>query len=225
MPTRTRETVPTVASAITARYIAVSTEATRVNTTVFLMTTSMSYRRYFRIAMPTDAGIRARTTPRKASAGPPLPCSTGITRKTRKMLAARISHFTCCRSSPWLRRNRTISEAIEEATTTKNANASTTRAPRRRTGSAIGSCRGWAPIGSRRPCSRGSASANAIDHRTVTIADAHATGRHRGEGRRPSGKRRNVQVSRTPKMGTHDQLPSQTANVPPGAPGCVIVAQ
>ena len=59
---------------------------------------------------------------------PPLPCSTGITMKTRKMLAARISHFTCCRSSPRLRRNRTIRDAIDAATSTKNARAKTSRA-------------------------------------------------------------------------------------------------
>jgi len=59
---------------------------------------------------------------------PPLPCSTGITMKTRKMLAARISHFTCCRSSPRLRRNRTISEAIDAVTSTKNTSASHSRA-------------------------------------------------------------------------------------------------
>lgn len=32
-------------------------------------------------------------------------------------------------------------------------------------------------------------------------------------------------MSRTPKIGTQVQLPSQIARVSPGAPGCVIVAQ
>ncbi|MEO8425191.1 MAG: hypothetical protein ABI595_14940, partial [Actinomycetota bacterium] len=82
-----------------------------MNTTVFLMTTSMSYRRYFKTAMPTDAGISARTIPSTSSERPPLPCSAGINRKTKLMLPARISHFTCCRSYPWLRQNRTISDA------------------------------------------------------------------------------------------------------------------
>ena len=72
--------------------------------------------------------MSARTTPRNSSATPPLPCSTGIAMKTRKMLAARINHFTCCRSSPRLRRNRTISDAIDAATSTKNTSASHSRA-------------------------------------------------------------------------------------------------
>ena len=43
-------------------------------------------------------------------------------------MAARINHFTCCRSSPWLLRNRTTNDAMQAATTTMNATANTCRA-------------------------------------------------------------------------------------------------
>ena len=175
--------------------------------------------------MPTEAGINARTTPRKCvgrtsapvfyrdQRGRPGRCSPPGS-ATSPVAARRQGSGGSARSATRSRRDdqqerdrQQLARRVEE------------RDQR------IGSCRGWAPSGSRRRCSRWFCSANAMDHSTVTIPAAHATGSHLGEIRWPSGKRRNVHVSRTPKIGTHVQLLSQIAKVPPGAPGCVIVAQ
>ena len=47
--------------------------ASTPTTKVLRITTSMSYRRYWRIAIPIEIGINIRTNPWMKSATPPLP--------------------------------------------------------------------------------------------------------------------------------------------------------
>src|SRR5438105_7995954 len=47
----------------------------------------------------------------------------------------------------------------------------------------------------------------------------HATGRQRGDGSRPFGKRRNKNVGSNPVVGSHNHEPNHAAHSPPGSPG------
>ena len=75
----------------------------------------MSYSRYFRIAMPHAIGTNASSRPMMLSVHEPLPCSTGRAMKATSAAAAKISHFSCCRSSLPPRRYRTKRDATLSA--------------------------------------------------------------------------------------------------------------
>ena len=194
-PTTIPPTMPSRTSAATTMRI-----TRTAATAAFFNTMSRSHSRYFRMATPAASGIPSpivRKNRKKEmsfsgllSLGPrPIPVTKRATKRNAAIATAKATHRICCRSSPRARRNRTRSAAAEasEAPIAPSA-ATVSTGPRKRWRPSIASGFGMVvpPASSVRLLTPSATSASPKNPHT-----AQATGRHRGEGSVPVGKRRN----------------------------------
>ena len=184
-------------------------------TTALLITTSISYKRYFNTAIPIEATrkineiCQIRLAAEAASVEYRRDHATVV---SRTGAAAAANHFSCRRSSPLDRKNLTT---VEPTHTTNDA---------MRPASTMGSTAVAAGV-------KGSAQwrVACIIRLRVKPANAttvnHAAGRHRRDARRPVGKIRNTNAK--PAMGrAPPQFPNHPARRPSGSePGATISAR
>jgi hypothetical protein len=121
--------------------------------------------------------------------------------------AAVIIHLSCSRSVEEARRNRTISDPSDAAITIRelvNPMAVITRIAERRSPDAAS---GLSTVGN--PSSGPGSSQLPIDAKTIEGMATQATGRQRGETRRPSGKSKQNREGTTKRPGKKSQACSQ----------------
>ena len=140
---------------------------------------------------------------------------------------AKAIHFSCSRSSPWARRSRTSGAT---AATSRSATPMIHITPN---GPCDSVSRGPTPTGLASsgwlsgPCSGEPPSASiTTTMNSVRTTAAGSTGRHRGEGRRPSGTRSRASVAApVGYTSCSTQLYSQSDHCAPGRPGWVMIAK
>src|SRR5579862_782287 len=172
------------------------------------MIRSMSYSRYLRIAIPTAAGISGKTISNTGS-GLLLNWLT-VKMITAAMAEAYMNHLSCSRCSCPERRNRTIIDTAP----TRNTASPTLAAWFQTVLSGATTVTGSRNLG------------KLFEKLTLEIAEdnestrpakiaAQITGRHRGEGGRPSGNSSGIRNS------SGDSIPRATVRVQPAhdAPG------
>src|ERR687892_867154 len=181
-------------------YTSVTNAASAPYTTVLLMTTSMSYKRYFKMAIPDATGMDRSARPSSGSSTDGS--ATGMNCTPMATIVrdpAKTTHFSCWRSSPWDLRKRIARDVTEAMAAARTTSAPIAAIAVAHTGKSTG-------LSDRRV--RGGTVDAPAPAPTTTKAmpapAAHPAHRQRGEGRRPSGKskRRNV-VSRA-RLGIHD---------------------
>ena len=203
----------------TSKYPAVM-KAARVNSTIaLLMIRSMSYRRYLKIATPAATGTAAPPTATAAwphgwaSPYRKMPAAL-IAAATASSIAAVTNQRSCRRSSPLARRSRsTRAEAQARIRVSRAALRTLSATEMNRFGAAVCWPGTAAPGG---PFSAARASPRA----TSTSPVAHATGRQRRDGSRPSGKRSSRKVNKGAQpicTTTTSQFISCPAGSDPGA--------
>src|SRR5207247_5144870 len=186
------------------------------------MRTSISYSRYFRMAMPI-ARYR-NTSARSKSTCPPTVLVKNVTMKVTATIAAAVTnHFSWRRSSPLACANLRRRATNDSTNVTGRAKATIRKA----TVAALAAADepdevSWA--NGRDQFVVASTKAVAVS-RTSTAPQHQATGRQLGAGSRPVGNRRNRKGSREMGM-VHIQLESQANARPAGnEPGCATRAK
>src|SRR5690242_6822652 len=147
------------------------------------------------------AGITAMATYPSAWSHQVVAATDVPTPRSTVSAAANRNHFSCARSMPRLRRNRTTSDAIEHPTATRNRRnpigvRTSTTVDRRITGftNAGSTLAPPEPSGLRIPVT---------NVRVIAAPASHKTGRHRLDGGRPSGNSRTRNVGIANHGGTH----------------------
>jgi hypothetical protein len=133
---------------------------------------------------------------------------------------ANANHFSCWRSTPRERRNRTSSATTEASPHTSMSG----RPARLSSETRLGACSSpsWAESSRARPRCGQDQAAPGPQVMAIDAADSQATGRHRRDGSRPSGNSSSAKVMSSPSPGAQAQLPSQLISPPPGnEPGAV----
>src|SRR5215472_16060081 len=186
--------------------MAVMNTASAPYSTALLITTSISYSRYFRTAMPMATHRHKNARFDSTAATTESVTIDGMSVATTSTAAA-ANHFSCSRSSPADRANLTTTA------TTLTTSAATTRISITASSSGLPD----------RP-----AGPNGSDHTPVACTSRttpvkvnapptnHAAGRHRRERSRPVGKSMNTNASTAIEI-TQIQLDSQAAARPAGS--------
>src|SRR5215472_5390795 len=157
--------------------------ASEAYSNALLITMSISYSRYFSTATPIATNRQSSAKLLSAFAAAEFDVKVG-TNVTSTSTAATANHFSCCRSSPADRTNRTTAAA----TLTSNP-ASIKRAAH--TSSGLPSCAVLNGSDQNRVAFTSSAAAASVNAPPTN----HAAGRHRGERSLPSGKSTNTNAS------------------------------
>src|SRR5580704_13487690 len=184
------------------------------------MTRSMSYSRYLSTATPTAAGIAstaANGAPEASRAAVPGVSDkvTAGTSATATRHPDQASHLICCRWVAVPRRPRATSD--HTASTTQPTNP-----PSPATAASNGTAAGATPNGLLSPGRFGRSDpgekASPAAARTANPPASQPTGRHRGEGTRPSGNSRTRHTATSVTNGTQIHSWTQPAYAPPGKP-------
>src|SRR5580658_269227 len=182
------------------------------------MTRSMSYSRYLSTATPTAAGIAstaANSAPDATRAAVPgvSDKATAGTSATATRHPDQASHLICCRSVAVPRRPRATSDHTASTTQQSNPASPATAAPN-------GTPAGATPNGLLSPGRLGRSDpgekASPAAAMTAHPPASQLTGRHRGEGSRPSGNSRTRYTATSVTNGTQIHSWTQPTYALPG---------